>query len=384
VAEIGRESSVMESSPASSPSGRRLVAMWFVSGLILAIVTLLLAEFALRLSGLVSTEGAHTASESVFDKIPGMFEPDQHVTERPRPELVHRISINSLGFRGEQVALEKSPGKFRILCLGDSFTFGSYVNDEDTFPHLLGEKLRRQGMSVEVINAGVGGTTIVDQAYFLRKALVVKPDLVLLTFSENDVDDLSKNVPLHMTLEANRKWKSGSMAPIYQAVRDTALFNFALLVKARYVEYNRPHAVTSNSSPGTVDSKQLWEQYEREFGQLAKFLESQSIRFVFAVFPSNYRIGRALEPGNRLELATKVAERSGVQVIDLFTPLQASHLRPSDLYLLPYDGHPSRLGYEIVADAMASYLISHGLLEAPLSGANDKQNAVSPMNRTSG
>jgi len=43
----------------------------------------------------------------------------------------------------------------------------------------------------------VGGTTIIYQAYFLRKALLMKPDLVLLTFSENDVDDLNKTVPLH-------------------------------------------------------------------------------------------------------------------------------------------------------------------------------------------
>jgi len=359
----------MVSSPPSSPSGRSPIVMWLVSGLILTLVTLFLAEFALRLSGLVSTEGAHTASESIYDKIPGVFEPDQHVTERPRPELAHRISINSLGFRGEQVALEKSPGKFRILCLGDSFTFGSYVNDEDTFPHLLEEKLRGHGIHAEVINAGVGGTTIVDQAYFLRKALVMKPDLVLLTFSENDVDDLSKIVPLHVTLAANRKWKSGSIAPLYQAVRDTALFNFALLVRARYAEFRRPRAVTNDSSAGTNESEQLWEKYEREFEKLTKFLESRSIPFVFAVFPSNYRIGRELEPGNRLERATEVAERHGVQVVDLLTPLQASHLLPSDLYLLPFDGHPSRQGYEIVSDAMASYFISHGLLEGTSSGA---------------
>ena len=317
------------------------------------------------MTGLISTEGAHTASLPTYDKIPGVFEPNQRVTERPRVELVHRISINSLGFRGEQVALDKSPDKFRILCLGDSFTFGSYVNDEDTFPHLLGEALRRHDTSVEVINAGVGGTTIIDHAYFLRKALVMNPDLVLLTFSENDVDDLSKPVPLYVTMAANREWKSGPMGSVYRAVRDTALFNFALLVKARYADYIRHRAITSDSPTGANISNQYWEQYDAEFEELTKFLRSRSIEIVFAVFPSDHRIGRELEPGNLLERATKVAERYGVPVIDLLTPLQGSRLPPEELYLLPYDGHPSRRGYGVASDAVASYLISHGLLDTP-------------------
>jgi len=320
------------------------------------------------MTGRVSTEGVHVALAPTYDKIPGVFDPGQRVTERPRAELAHRISINSLGFRGEEVTLEKGPGKFRILCLGDSFTFGSFVNDEDTFPRLLGETLLHRGMSVEVINGGVGGSTIIDQAYFLRKGLVLKPDVVLLTFSENDVDDLNKTVPLHVTMAANRKWKSGVMGPIYQAVRDTALFNFLLLAKAWYDDFMTSRAIGGVSSGASAESDQLWDRYEAELGKIAEFLRSQSIDFVFAVFPSHYRIGKPLEPENRLERARKVSERYGIPVIDLLTPLQDSHLTSTELYLLPYDGHPSRSGYGIVADAMSTYLINHGLLGKPFSG----------------
>lgn len=356
-------------SPSFSKSSRRSpIILWLAFGAGLILVTLSLAEFALRMSGRVSTQGVHVALAPTYDKIPGVFDPGQHVTERPRAELAHRVSINSLGFRGEQVTLEKTPGKFRILCLGDSFTFGSFVNDEDTFPSLLSETFLRRGMSVEVINGGVGGTTIIDQAYFLRKALVLKPDLVLLTFSENDVDDLNKTVPLHLTMAANRKWKSGVVGPIYQAVRDTALFNFLLLAKAWYADLMTPRAIVSVSSGASAESDQLWDRYDAEFGRMAELLRSQSIGFVFAVFPSDHRVGRPPEPGNRLERARKVAERYGVPVIDLLTPLQNSHLVATELYLLPYDGHPSRRGYGVVADAMSVYLINHGLLEKPLSG----------------
>jgi hypothetical protein len=223
-------------------------------------------------------------------------------------------------------------------------------------------------MSVEVINGGVGGTTIIDQEHFLRKGLVMKPDLVLLTFSENDVDDLNKAVPAHAAMAANRKWKSGFMGPIYKAVRDTALFNFFLLVRARYVDLTTPRAAVKNSSGALAESDQLWDRYDAEFGKLAEFLQSQSIRFVFAVFPSHYRIGRPLEAGNRLERARKVAERYGIPVIDLLTPLQGSRLSARELYLLPYDGHPSPRGYGIAADAMSIYLMRYGLVEKAFSG----------------
>ena len=34
------------------------------------------------------------------------------------------IKTNSLGFRDEEIPLDKQPGEFRILCLGDSVTLG--------------------------------------------------------------------------------------------------------------------------------------------------------------------------------------------------------------------------------------------------------------------
>src|SRR5213594_3593451 len=114
---------MMSSTP--SPSSRlSAIILWLVFWVGLVLVTLLLAEFALRMTGRVSTEVVHVASDPTYDKIPGVFGPGQRVTERPRPELAHRISINSLGFRGEQMTLEKAPEKFRILCRSEERRVG--------------------------------------------------------------------------------------------------------------------------------------------------------------------------------------------------------------------------------------------------------------------
>lgn len=45
-----------------------------------------------------------------------------------------RVSTNSRGIRGRvEHDYEKSPGKKRVLVLGDSFTFGEEVNDTETY-----------------------------------------------------------------------------------------------------------------------------------------------------------------------------------------------------------------------------------------------------------
>jgi hypothetical protein len=171
-------------------------------------VSVFAAEVALRLTGRVTVESVGTAMEDVFDRIPGVFAPGQKVVERPRPELRHSVSINTLGYRGAEIHGTASDSRIRVMCIGDSFTYGSYVDDDQTLPASLERELRRAGYPADVINAGVGGTTIVDQLYVLKKSAPVQSDIVVLVFSENDVSDLAKDEPMYMTLEKNRKLKS--------------------------------------------------------------------------------------------------------------------------------------------------------------------------------
>src|SRR3954471_226180 len=44
------------------------------------------------------------------------------------------IRLNSDGFRGEEMSNARAPGIVRIACLGDSWTFGMPVGQEQTYP----------------------------------------------------------------------------------------------------------------------------------------------------------------------------------------------------------------------------------------------------------
>ncbi|MCI0621669.1 MAG: SGNH/GDSL hydrolase family protein, partial [Acidobacteria bacterium] len=103
-------------------------------------------------------------------------------------ELGEKVLVvqNSFGNRGTAHNYQKTQGKCRILVLGDSFTEGVQVGEEDVFTRVL----ERKDPALEVINAGVGGYGTVQEYLYLRSdGLRFNPDAVLLMFFENDLTD---------------------------------------------------------------------------------------------------------------------------------------------------------------------------------------------------
>jgi lysophospholipase L1-like esterase len=92
-------------------------------------------------------------------------------------------TINSRGFRGPDFEVAKPKGVFRIVCLGESNTFGYHDRDDETYPYILGRLFAREKLPVEVINAGFPYYNSGDILSLLKKEIVnYKPDL--LTFYE--------------------------------------------------------------------------------------------------------------------------------------------------------------------------------------------------------
>jgi hypothetical protein len=101
------------------------------------------------------------------------------------PLAPYRVVVNSQGLRRER-DLQFPKKKPRILCLGDSFTFGPYLANYDTYPGLLQQKYPDK----EVINAGISGYTITDEVSLLKqRAKYCEPDIIILQVLDNDLSD---------------------------------------------------------------------------------------------------------------------------------------------------------------------------------------------------
>ncbi|MBI4016102.1 MAG: hypothetical protein HY363_00235 [Candidatus Aenigmarchaeota archaeon] len=161
-------------------------------------IALLVSEVLVRLlipqHTLNQLKSLSPAIYEVGENISWVYKPGtngNHVTG----EFNSSYYINSFGMRDEERLLKKSPNVTRILLLGDSFTAGFGVQQNETYAYLLEQMLNQPDRPVEVWNAGIDGYSP-DTEYVLLKDKIemIKPDIVMLGFYvANDVTDLCKN-----------------------------------------------------------------------------------------------------------------------------------------------------------------------------------------------
>jgi len=100
-----------------------------------------------------------------------------------RRTLTFTVDTNNLGMRGPDVRDRKRRGTYRVLCMGDSTTFGWGVSDGESYPRVAEAALAELGglfgRRCEVLNAGVPGYTLQRiERYLERDLLALEPDLV--------------------------------------------------------------------------------------------------------------------------------------------------------------------------------------------------------------
>ena len=138
----------------------------------------------------------------------GIFEGDPLLLWRLRPNLNQEVwdftvlSTNAQGYRADYPIHEKPTGTFRIVCLGDSVTFGyrvpvvwpdkptEYNPDWLPYPMLLEKHLRAANPDrrIEVFPMAVPGYTSHQGLAWLQRDIArLDPDVVIASFGWNDV-----------------------------------------------------------------------------------------------------------------------------------------------------------------------------------------------------
>ena len=140
------------------------------------------AIFVDRAIGVLQPPGCRTA---------GLNFPPCSTTTIETDEFSFTIESNSIGIRDHEVE-PTGEANYRILAIGDSFTYGWGVEIDQTWPKILQQRLREAGCQVEVLNCGYPGASPRKYAEVAVEATaVLRPDLVLVAVLQgNDLRQL--------------------------------------------------------------------------------------------------------------------------------------------------------------------------------------------------
>ncbi|MSQ83881.1 MAG: SGNH/GDSL hydrolase family protein [Myxococcales bacterium] len=114
-----------------------------------------------------------------------VFEPEPERPPFDRVAVPFHVSTNHAAFRDGPWQRPGKAGARRIVFFGDSVTFGRGVAEGDRYTNLIQSQLSG---GWETFNFGILGCTSRCMAHHVAAALALKPDLVMLQASANDLD----------------------------------------------------------------------------------------------------------------------------------------------------------------------------------------------------
>jgi hypothetical protein len=144
------------------------------------------------------TAGFYRESERLIWELLPNFDGSAQTNEGVIVE--YQVHINSLGFRDEEFPLQKPENVYRIMTIGDSFTFGLAVDDGQDYPAQMETCLaeRLYGPTrYEVINAGYASGFSPDSYYVFLDQIAPPYDIdfaIVGYLSVNDFLDLYDTV----------------------------------------------------------------------------------------------------------------------------------------------------------------------------------------------
>jgi lysophospholipase L1-like esterase len=255
------------------------------------------------------------------------------------------VTINSLGLRGGELELPKPAGRRRIVCFGDSITFGFGVGDDESYSHFLGAALADR--NVDVVNAGVTGYTSHQVRGLLRRlAPVVQADVATVCIGWNDqnrrpVTDRVYERRLHAAMAVEGRLDH---VYLYRALK-------ALYLRAPLA--GRTRAAEAQRVP--------LGDYRENLGAFVRECRTHGIQPVFLALPHRRRKGEALVDGRYNEAMAELGRSLGVAVVDVGDLGLATTMETNEAYFID-PLHLSPSGSESMARMIARQLLALGIV----------------------
>lgn len=318
----------------------------------------------------------------------GDLEPRLSVVAREIPGLPYAVATDAEGWRRTGPPAD-TPAPLRILCLGDSFTYGVGVADSETYPALLERYLRKRFplRGVDVVNAGVPFYDLFDElSYYREKGRLLRPDLVIVQFYANDLEAMAGSFfredlkvrrggrynPLDQGLgrekvdraltawyETNLPrlmgWLRSQPPPVGPSPAASGPFRAYRLQatpEERRLLGDKAALLHADSLPGL---ERLWDNYGKALIELRDAVRADGAQLLLVLAPDVLQIRENRNaPAAALVEASRAAD---IPVLDMTTVLRSMSGDNPDLYFLtPTNNHPNALGHTVMAKLLAESL----------------------------
>lgn len=322
------------------------------------------------------------------------------------------FELNAEGLRDDPLG-PKAADEFRVIALGDSFTYGFSVDRDQLFVDLLEQYWRSEGRNVQVINAGTEGWDTAQAVRWLElEGKKYEPDLVLLFPYENDLywnsrtayltPDGPADKPRYAadgTLEARaltqfpkKPWTAGYALTKWMA-RPQRAAGYPLPGAARPLEHellplvhNAPAEVESAVEAHTLGALRALKRTASDLGAEVVVAPIPSAVPYSKAWHDIYAQQRlaglgqdAWSPDRPVETFLRLAEAEGLASVDARPALRQAHTSGEKLYYEKTDWHFNENGNRVFAKHL------HDSLEAVVAlPAKRSEGALPPAHSEAG
>ena len=299
-----------------------------------------------------------------------IYEGDPLLFWRLRPGLdgviwdLTRVSTNAQGLRYPRPVEAKRPGAFRIVCVGDSVTFGYRVprvlprrpDDYDPtwrpYPALVEAALRsaNPGRTIEVIPLAVPGySSHQGRAWLARDIARLGPDVVTACFGWNDIGRRAVSDRVAM-----------STSPTAAAARRVFMSSQALVHLGVWLR-GRPEGAARGGAPGTMRVPR--EEYVANLLALATQARTRGAKPVLIGPVYRDRVSHPPEGDDIAAHRTALREAaSREQIAYLEIPELTENAAPGNAALFEEHIHPNHKGHKLMAERLLAFLADRHLL----------------------
>jgi lysophospholipase L1-like esterase len=257
--------------------------------------------------------------------------------------------------RDRDYAAPRPDARTRILVLGDSFTYGLGVRDDEAiFPAILETRLNERGVGtppVEVLNSGIVGSLT---EHWVRNwdqlAPAFDPDVLLIVFFHRDgtarffLREFFQRIRERI-VERNERMPLYRHSHLFRILRDAIDRQVVSRVYTRGMV---------DAYVGTPEETEQWRRTQADLLYLRDAARARRASVGLAVFPVLVELDEGYPFREISEVVMRFADENGIAAHDLlpaFLGRDAPGLWVSDL-----DQHPNARGHAIAAESLLPFV----------------------------